>query len=593
MPNHILKRILLSFKPFWVYFGIVVFALIILNVVSTFSPLLFGKSVDAIISKDIPLTIKLFLTSFALYVFSRIVIDFFIEYIEVKFIDEKVMEKLSLDSLQKMFGFSIGQHTNEHSGVSQSIVNKGQNALSSLMFLMFFELLPTTIQILVTTIILFVFDYRIAFVALIFVFIYVFISLNRNKKIFPQIEAIRKNSQEQSRIQTELFRNAPLVIAESKEESAYNDYKEKRGVFTNFAINTWLNYIKVFFAHRTVVIIGQYAALGFGVYLILIGEHSAGMLVTLYSWLGSIFGFLQRLMNSSRRVLFNVTEIKKYFSLLDIEPDIDINEGGVQIENFTGKIAFEKVSFVYPFRKSQKEEEGDTKQKELKDTLTHVSFTIPAKAKVGFVGLSGSGKSTIINLIRRYYDTTSGEILIDNTPIKDIDLKWLRTQIGSVDQNIRLFDSSVKENILFGAAGEVSEEVLQKVIKSASLESFIEKLDHGLDTVIGESGVKISGGERQRIGIARALIKNPKIIIFDEATSALDSVNEKIIHEAIKESAKDRTTIIVAHRLSTIKDADIIFVVKDGKIAGQGTHKELEQNSADYRELIKNQFFTE
>jgi ATP-binding cassette subfamily B (MDR/TAP) protein 1 len=194
--------------------------------------------------------------------------------------------------------------------------------------------------------------------------------------------------------------------------------------------------------------------------------------------------------------------------------------------------------------------------------------------------------------MRRFYDPTEGEILIDGAPLKELNLRWLRSRIGNVEQKIDLFDRSIKDNILFGLPidAEVSEEKLQKAIEDASLTEFVAKLkDHGLETVIGEGGIKVSGGERQRIGIARALIKDPKILIFDEATSALDSINEKLIHDAINRSAAGRTTIIIAHRLSTVMDADIIFVVANGKIVGQGTHKELEKTNEEYQKLIKNQ----
>jgi ABC-type multidrug transport system fused ATPase/permease subunit len=168
----------------------------------------------------------------------------------------------------------------------------------------------------------------------------------------------------------------------------------------------------------------------------------------------------------------------------------------------------------------------------------------------------------------------------------------LRSKIGNVEQKIELFDRSIRDNILFGIQDPttISEDVLLKAIKDASLEDFINKLkDNGIDTVIGEGGIKVSGGERQRIGIARALIKNPQILIFDEATSALDSINEKLIHEAINRGAKGRTTIIIAHRLSTVMDADCIFVVDSGRIVAQGTHEELIKSSKEYQNLIKNQ----
>ena len=195
--------------------------------------------------------------------------------------------------------------------------------------------------------------------------------------------------------------------------------------------------------------------------------------------------------------------------------------------------------------------------------------------------------------MRRYYSPTEGEILIDGVNISDINLKWLRSKIGNVEQRIELFDRSIRDNILFGlpADKKISEEELKKIVKDASLDDFIVKLKHGLDTLIGEGGIKVSGGERQRIGIARALIKDPKILIFDEATSALDSINERLIHEAIDRGAVGRTTVIIAHRLSTIKEADKIFVVASGKIVGEGTHTQLLKSCKEYKDLLEHQVF--
>lgn len=404
---------------------------------------------------------------------------------------------------------------------------------------------------------------------------------------------MRKKNQAQSKLQNELFRNSTLVIAEAQENNTIADFNEQYGKVTNFTINLWVNYLKRFYSDKFLIIVGQYATLAIGVYLILIGEHSTGMFVTFFSWTGLIFGNLISLMNSQRQILFQIVEIKKYFELLDIVPDIDANEGGTRLPSLEGKIEFKNVSFAYPYRKSAKEEEEEsTEEKDQEHTIENVSLVIPAGAKVGFVGVSGSGKSTIVNLMRRYYEATKGEILIDGVPLKTLDLRWLRSQIGNVEQKIELFDRSIRDNILFGLSADIAldESRLKKAVTDASLDDFIDKLkDHGLDTMIGEGGIKISGGERQRIGIARALIKDPKILIFDEATSALDSINEKLIHDAINRSAQGRTTIIIAHRLSTVMDADIIFVVAGGKIVGQGTHTELEKKNKEYQKLIKNQ----
>lgn len=567
--------------------------LVVIQSFGAITPYLFGKGVDAITAGNVRLTFIFLIVSFVITILQQQVFWYLKEYIDVKRLDTNIDKALSLVSLRRMLQFSIGQHINEHSGVRQTIVNKGQNALTSLVDNFIYILLQNGIQILVTLIILAVFDWRLATVALVFILIHILVSNKRNKTFFPKIDEVRKKNQAQSKLGSELYRNSTLVIAESQEEKTVTDFDTAYTGVTDFTIKIWLKYINAYYGQKFTIIIGRYMVLGLGVYFILIGNHSAGMFVALFAWTGSIFDNLNQLMNYQRSVMFQVVEIRKYFDLLDIEPDIDPNVGGKTISELKGEIQFKDVSFAYPYRKSAQEIEDESiEEKEQEHTITGVNLTIPAGAKVGFVGVSGSGKSTIVNLMRRYYDTTSGDILIDGIPLKELDLRWLRSQIGNVEQKIDLFDRSVRENILFGLPhdAEIPEEKLKKAVTDASLDEFIAKLkDHGLDTVIGEGGVKVSGGERQRIGIARALIKDPKILIFDEATSALDSINEKLIHDAINKSAEGRTTIIIAHRLSTVTDADIIFVVKEGKIVDQGTHKELEKKSKEYQRLIKNQ----
>lgn len=588
-----LIRIIQFFRPFWKYFIITGLLLIVVQSFAAFTPYLFGKGVDAVIKGDSRLTIMFLSISFIITILQQQVIWYIKEYIDVKKLDSNIDKSLSVTSLKRMFQFSIGQHINEHSGVKQTIVNKGQNSMNQLVNNFIYNILQVGLQIVVTLVILFLFDWRVGATAFAFVLLQVLIANRRNRKYFPKIDEVRKKNQAQSKLQSELFRNSTLVIAEAQENKTVEDFDKAYTKVTDFTITTWLRYLKTYYSHKFILIIGRYATLAVGTYYIFIGSHSVGMFVTFFAWTGTIFDNINQIMNTFRQTMFQVVEIKKYFDLLDIEPDINPNIGGKIVDGLKGEIEFKNVSFAYPYRKSAKEEEEENvEEKGQEHTIEDVSFKIPFGAKVGFVGVSGSGKSTMVNLMRRYYEATKGDILIDGSSIKELDLHWLRSQIGNVEQKIDLFDRSIRENILFGlpADEKVDEERLMKAVKDASLDGFITKLkDHGLDTMIGEMGIKVSGGERQRIGIARALIKNPKILIFDEATSALDSINEKLIHDAINRSAQGRTTIIIAHRLSTVMDADIIFVVADGKIVDQGTHKELEKNSEEYQKLIKNQ----
>lgn len=593
-----ISQILLMFRPFWKPIFFVFCFLAIIQLVGTVSPYLLGKSVDSITTGNIKLTFYFVSIAFLTAIFQYIFLGWFKDMIELKKLDSNVEKYFSVFSLEKMLKFSVGQHTNEHSGVKQGIMNKGQTALQSFMYTMFYTILPNFLQIFVTLIILAIFDWRIAVSAFIFMFCFLFLSFKTNTKFFPRIDEMRKNRQSETKIQSELYRNTTLVISEAQESAAVSSFEDAWSKVGDFEKMTWTSYLKVFYPQKLLIIVGLYGSFTLGIYFIVIGQHSVGAVITLFTWLGSIFGNLTFLTYIQRQVLFQIVEIKKYFDLLDIAPDIDPNPNGIIIDDLQGKIEFKNVSFAYPYRRSVKEEEEeieiDEDQKE-DHTVSGINLVIPAGAKVGFVGMSGSGKTTIVNLMRRYYEATEGEILIDGVPLKELNLKWLRSHIGNVEQKIDLFDRSIKDNILFGLPEEnknIDDEKLNKIIEDASLSEFIEKLkDHGLDTMIGEGGIKVSGGERQRIGIARALIKNPKILIFDEATSALDSHNEKLIHEAINRGAEGRTTIIIAHRLSTIADADKIFVVADGKIVGEGTHTELSKSCEEYKDLLKHQLF--
>jgi ABC-type multidrug transport system fused ATPase/permease subunit len=589
-----LKRTLLIFKPFWKPFGIVFAFMLVGQIIGTFSPYLFGKSVDAVTRQDVRSTILLLILAFVLSYLQQHILVRIREKIEVKKLDRHIEQAFSLLSLQKMFSFSVGQHINEHSGVKQGIVNKGQRALEHLMYNFIYNILPASLQVIATLGVLAFFDWRIALTAAAFVASYIILALQSNHQYFPKIDDLRKKDQALGKLQSELFRNSTLVIAEGKEKDSTGMFSSQGGEVVDFSDNVWTPYISSYYNRKNLLTIGQWASLGLGVYLIFSGYHSIGMFVALFSWTSSIFGNIGMIMNSQRQILFQIVEIKKFYQLLDIAPDMETDKRGITIPDFKGKIEFNNVSFAYPYRSAEQDtdELSGIEKKTEAYAVEGVSFTIPAGGKIGFVGVSGSGKSTIVNLIRRYYDATEGNILIDDKPLKEIDLHWLRSQIGNVEQKIELFDRSIKDNIVFGLpnAEDATEEQIKKAVDDASLGEFIDKLtDHGLNTVIGEGGIKVSGGERQRIGIARALIKNPKILIFDEATSALDSINEKLIHDAINRGSKGRTTIIIAHRLSTVMDADIIFVVEGGKIVDRGTHAELLESSDTYMKLIANQ----
>ncbi|KAG0613585.1 hypothetical protein M758_6G113700 [Ceratodon purpureus] len=252
----------------------------------------------------------------------------------------------------------------------------------------------------------------------------------------------------------------------------------------------------------------------------------------------------------------------RIFALIARVPPIDADDTtGKTLEKVVGDLELRNVDFSYPSRSDV-------------PVFKNFSLKIPAGKTVALVGQSGSGKSTVIALLERFYDPLAGEVLIDGANIKDLQLKWLRRQIGLVSQEPALFATSIRENILYGKDGASDEEIMEAA-KSANAYNFVSQLPRGFDTQVGERGVQMSGGQKQRIAIARALLKNPPVMLLDEATSALDAESEKVVQAALERAAEGRTTVVVAHRLSTIRNADLIAVVQYGKVVEMGTHEEL------------------
>jgi ATP-binding cassette subfamily B protein len=313
---------------------------------------------------------------------------------------------------------------------------------------------------------------------------------------------------------------------------------------------------------------------------------TAGAIFLIFTWSQNFLASLWMITDMQKQFITDKINIEKYFEMLEIKSDVFEKNDAVK-SNLVGDIEFKNVEFKYPLRKKSHNDVDEELESEM--VLKGITFKIKKGEKVAFVGESGSGKSTIANLIRRAFDPQTGQIKINDINLKDIQLKSFLKKIGSVDQEVNLFDKSIRENISYGLDRLLTDDELNKLSKLARLDSFFHKLEHGWDTIVGERGAKVSGGEKQRIGIARALAKQPEILIFDEATSALDTVSERIVQKSIDDVCKGKTSIIIAHRLSTVKNCDKIFVLKNGVLLEQGTHEYLLENCEYYKELVKHQ----
>jgi len=281
-------------------------------------------------------------------------------------------------------------------------------------------------------------------------------------------------------------------------------------------------------------------------------------------------------------VLINFTEqfqkgyagFKRFVEVLDTHPDIQDEPDALPLTNVKGDIEYKNVSFKYD---------------EDSQVLDNVSLKIKAGETIALVGPSGGGKTTLCSLLPRFYEVTAGSITIDGKDIRRVTLESLRNAIGLVQQDVYLFDGTIKENIAYGKPGATDEEIIEAA-KKANIHDYIMTLDEGYDTYVGERGVRLSGGQKQRLSIARVFLKNPPILILDEATSALDNESERFIQKSLEDLAQNRTTIVIAHRLSTIRNADEIYVITDEGIKERGNHEELMKQGGIYAHYYNMQF---
>ena len=315
--------------------------------------------------------------------------------------------------------------------------------------------------------------------------------------------------------------------------------------------------------------------LTFGGYLIAKGQMQVGDLAMYSLYIGIFISPIQILVELTEMIQKGLSGFRRFLDVMETEPEIQDAPDAKELENVKGHVSYEDVSFHYS--------DDDAL------VLSHVSFDIPAGKSIALVGPSGGGKTTICSLLPRFYDVTGGRVTIDGQDVRSLTKKSLRSQIGSVQQDVYLFCGTIRENIAYGKPDATMEEIIEAA-KKANIHEFIQELPDGYDTFVGERGTRLSGGQKQRISIARVFLKNPPVLILDEATSALDNESERRIQKSLEELAKNRTTITIAHRLSTIRNADEILVVTEDGIAERGTHKELLQKNGIYAHYYKMQF---
>lgn len=561
-------------KPFHFRFYLQLFYIICIQLINITTIYFASQIINKIVEQDFNQAYY-----YAGYVLAIGLTRYFIAYLQdsqhIIHIENGVEAFLQNHSLKIILKLNPSQYIEDHSAVKLLVINRGEEAVKMIVSIILFEILPTLTLVIFATLAIGYYSPMIALTTVsvfIIATIWSFLFARYHQKF---IKVNTDNWDEFNKNRSETFQHLQLIRLFGVENSYLNRYTTHRNDTAAYDIFTWqknnLNgKLRVsFFQFGKAVINVQL------VYYVAMGKILVGDVFAIWSWSSQAFDNIMNIVRATRNLPRHFVELEKYLNIIDKKPDF-IEAGKKQFNN--GDIIFENVTFKYP--------------KSEKPVIENLNLTIPKQKKVAFVGFSGSGKSTIVKLLLRIYDWNSGDIKLAGSSLRKIDAQTLRQRIGYVEQHVDLFDASVKHNILFSnlnkkVGKKIDEKDLSEVVHKSRVDQFFNRLgEKGLDTVIGERGVKLSGGERQRIGIARALIKNPEILIFDEATASLDTENEKYIQEAIDESSKGRTTIIIAHRLSTIQNSDIIFVMDKGKIVGSGSHDELKEKCSEYQRLI-------
>jgi ATP-binding cassette, subfamily B, putative efflux pump len=426
--------------------------------------------------------------------------------------------------------------------------------------------------ILIAAAIMFTMDVQLTFVSLILFPFYAF----SVRFFFGNLRKLtRERSQALAGVQSYLHeRVAGISVIKS---FAIEDYeqtqfdRQNKNFLTKALEHTSWN-AKAFAVVNTITDIAPLLVIGFSGYQVLQNNLTIGEMAAFIAYIDRLYNPLRRLVNSSTTLTQAIASMDRVFEFMDEKYDIKDSPDAIELKKVHGDISFNNVSFSY-------EEDGER-------VLKNLNIEVKKGETIALVGMSGGGKSSFVSLIPRFFDVTGGEILLDGKDIRSFQVRSLRDKIGMVAQDNILFSESVKSNILLGKPGASDEEVITAA-KAANAHDFIMNLPEGYDTKVGERGVKLSGGQKQRVAIARVFLKNPPILILDEATSALDLESEHLIQEAIEKLAKDRTTFIVAHRLSTITHADRIVLIEHGEIVEDGSHDELMAKQGGYHRLFQ------
>ena len=578
VDKKLILRILSYLKPYRFQFVFVFLSILLSAVVGLLPSIITGKIVDeALINRDMTLLVRLLLMAFATLAASQIV------GVLESYINAWISHRIIFDMKNQMYrhlqymphsffttekqGDIITRMNTDISGVSTVISNTLSNVVSN------------AATVITTLVALFTMSWQLALVGIVIIPMLIL----PTKRVGKNQWKLRTQSQEKNDEMNQLINESlsvsgsMLVKLFTREEREYDRFVKANSELTSINLKeqrsgSWFRVVMGMFTQVGPLLI--YFAGGYLIIRNIDTSLTVGTITAMIALINRLYRPVQELLNLQVDFTRSLALFTRIFDYFDMKSSIVSPENGAKPDVACRNIEYDHVAFSY-----------DPEVPILKD----VNFTVPGGKMYAIVGPSGSGKSTVVNLIPRLYDVCGGYVKIAGVDVRDFDLQYLRSNVGVVTQETYLFNGTIRENLLY-AKEDATEEELVAACKNANIHDFIVGQPDGYDTIVGNRGLKLSGGEKQRLSIARVILKDPKILILDEATSALDSISENAIQDALELLMEGRTSIVIAHRLSTILKADSIIVVKDGIIAEQGSHESLLALGGVYKELYETQF---
>ena len=574
----LIRRILGYLKPYWLQFLLVFVTILLSAVVGLLPSIITGRIVDeALVGKDLRLLVQLLVMAFVTLTASQV-----ISVLE-SYINAWISQRIIFDMKNQMYDHL--QHmphaffTSEKQGDIITRMNTDISGVSSVISGTLSSIVSNIATVVTTLVALFTMSWKLALVGIVVIPLLILPTKSVGKKRYQLLtDAQAKNDEMNQLINETLSVSGSLLVKLfTREKKEYERFVNVNEEVTQLALREqnsgrWFRVVMGMFTQLGPLLI--YFAGGYLIISHLDTGLTVGTITATVSLVNRLYRPVESLLNIHVDFTRSLALFTRIFDYFDMPNPIQSPENGQRPDVTDADIVYEHVAFSYDPEKP---------------LLTDIDFTVPGGKMYAIVGPSGSGKSTVVNLIPRLYDVLSGSVKIAGVDVRDFDLSYLRSQIGVVTQDSYLFNGTIRENLLY-AKDDATQEEIDAACYIANLEDFIDSQPEGYDTMVGNRGLKLSGGEKQRLSIARVILKDPKILILDEATSALDSITENAIQEALEALMEGRTSIVIAHRLSTILKADRILVVKDGVIAESGTHEELLARGGTYRELYETQF---